>query len=153
MGGKEFKREGPARPGIIFYNAGNDESGGLIFEGKLDDKGRPAAGMHFSMDRFGGDQQLAIGHYEQNATMTSGLNLYDRGLVKDYDPLWKAYQGAADGPATDNLLQRWRRADAPPVRWQDAWQILRRHFGRRKRTSQDHDDGDAERPTVARLHG
>lgn len=116
MGGKAFKREGPARPGIIFYNAIGDESGGLIFEGKLDDKGRPAAGMHFSMDRFGGDQQLALGHYEQNGTMTSGLNLYDRGLVKDYDPLWKAYQGAADGPAKAELLRRWQEAGGEQTR-------------------------------------
>lgn len=116
IGGKELKREGPARPGIIFYNAIGDESGGLIFEGKLDDKGRPSAGMHFSMDRFGGDQQLALGHYEQNGSMTSGLNLYDRGLTKEYDPLWKAYQSAIEGPAKDDLLRRWKEAGGEQTR-------------------------------------
>lgn len=115
-GGKQIKRDGPARPGIIFYNAAGDESGGLIFEGKLDDKGVPAAGMHFSMDRFGGDQQLALGHYEQNGTMTTGLNLYDRGLVKDYDPLWQAYQSAAAGPAKEDLLRRWKEAGGEQTR-------------------------------------
>ena len=115
-GGTQVKRDGPARPGIIFYNAMGDESGGLIFEGKLDDKGVPAAGMHFSMDRFGGDQQLALGHYEQNGTMTSGLNLYDRGVVKDYAPLWKAYQRAPEGPAKQALLLRWKEAGGEQTR-------------------------------------
>ncbi|WP_426100523.1 hypothetical protein [Massilia sp. TSP1-1-2] len=116
MGGKEIKRDGPARPGIIFYNAAGDESGGLIFDGKLDAEGHPVAGMHFSMDRFGGDQQLALGHYEQNGSMTSGLNIYDRGLVKDYDPLWKSYQGAAEGPAKEALLRRWKDAGGEQTR-------------------------------------
>ena len=116
LGGKEITRSGPARPGIIFYNGAGDESGGLIFDGKLDDKGRPAAGMHLSMDRFGGDQQMALGHYEQNGSMTTGLNLYDRGLVKDYDPLWKAYQNSAAGPAKDDLLRRWQEAGGEQTR-------------------------------------
>lgn len=116
IGGKESKRDGPARPGMIFYNTAGDEIGGLIFEGKLDGEGRPVAGMHFSMDRFGGDQQLALGHYEQNGHMTSGLNIYDRGLVKDYDPLWKAYESASQGPAKDDLLRRWKEAGGEQTR-------------------------------------
>lgn len=109
-GGKEVKRNGPARPGIIFFNATGDEMGGLIFDGKLDAKGRPAAGIHFSMDRFGGDQQLALGHYEQDGAMSSGLNIYDRGLAQDYAPLWTAYQAAPPGPAKEDLLRRWKEA-------------------------------------------
>lgn len=116
IGGREIKRDGPARPGMIFYNTAGDEIGGLIFEGKLDEKGKPAAGMHFSMDRFGGDQQLALGHYEQEGFMTSGLNIYDRGLAKDYDPLWQAYEKAADGPAKDDLLRRWKEAGGEQTR-------------------------------------
>ena len=57
--GKEIG-EDRAMPGLIFYNEVGDECGGLIWNGKLDPKGRPEAGMHFSMDRFGGDQQLAL---------------------------------------------------------------------------------------------
>lgn len=108
--GNEVKREGAPRPGIIFYNAVGDESGGLIFDGKLDEKGRPVAGMHFSMDRFGGDQQVALGQYEQNGSMSSGLNIYDRGLAKDYAPLWTAYQGAPAGASKTALLQKWKDA-------------------------------------------
>jgi hypothetical protein len=97
-------------PGLIFYNAIGDENGGLIFDGKLDDKGKPAAGMHFSMDRFGGDQQLALGHYEDNGTMETGFNVYDRGLAKDYAPLWEAYEKTPAGPEKDALLKRFKEA-------------------------------------------
>lgn len=97
-------------PGLIFYNALGDENGGLIFDGKLGANGKPEAGMHFSMDRFGGDQQLALGHYESGGTMESGLKVFDRGLASDYQPLWDAYQKAAPGPEKDALLQRWKEA-------------------------------------------
>lgn len=108
--GKQSKRSGPQRPGMIFYNAQGDESGGFIFDGKLDDKGRPVAGMHFSMDRFGGDQQLSLGHYESGGSMESGLKIYDRGLQKDYDGLYQAYEKAPAGPEKDALLQKWKDA-------------------------------------------
>jgi len=77
-------------PGIIFYNDIGDECGGLIYNGKLDSKGNPSSGMHFSMDRFGGDQQLVLGHYENNGYMNTGLNVYDCGLLKDYIQLEEA---------------------------------------------------------------
>jgi hypothetical protein len=86
------------------------ENGGLIFDGKLGANGKPEAGMHFSMDRFGGDQQLALGHYENGGTMESGLKVFDRGLAKDYQPLWDAYQKAAPGAEKEALLQRWKDA-------------------------------------------
>lgn len=98
------------KPGMLFYNAAGDENGGFIYDGKLDDKGKPNAGMHFSMDRFGGDQQLALGHYETNGLMESGLNVYDRGLAKDYGPLWEAYEKAAPGPEKDALMKQWKEA-------------------------------------------
>jgi len=97
-------------PGLIFFNESGDECGGLIWRGKLDAKGRPESGMHFSMDRFGGDQQLALGHYEDSGFMSSGLNVYDRGLSKDYQPLWDAMQKAPAGPERDKLKQQWIEA-------------------------------------------
>lgn len=97
-------------PGLIFYNAQGDENGGFVFDGKLGANGKPEAGMHFSMDRFGGDQQLALGHYESGGTMESGLKVFDRGLAKDYRPLWEAYEKAAPGPEKEALLQRWKGA-------------------------------------------
>lgn len=97
-------------PGILFYNAVGDENGGLIFDGRLGKDGEPSAGVHFSMDRFGGDQQLALGHYESGGAMETGLNIYDRGLAKDYDPLWDAYDKAKDGPEKERLKQQWTAA-------------------------------------------
>ena len=97
-------------PGLVFYNEAGDECGGLIWNGKLDEKGKAKSGMHFSMDRFGGDQQLALGHYEGGGFMDTGLNVYDRGLSKDYGPLWQAYQGAKAGPEKDALKKKWEEA-------------------------------------------
>jgi hypothetical protein len=97
-------------PGIVFYNAEGDENGGLIFDGALDHDGKPSAGMHFSMDRFGGDQQLALGHYESGGTMETGLNIYDRGLEKEYGPLYDAYLKAPAGAEKERLKQRWIEA-------------------------------------------
>ncbi|MFZ6873127.1 hypothetical protein ACO0LF_13815 [Undibacterium sp. Di27W] len=108
--GKQLERGGPQRPGMIFYNATGDENGGFIFDGKLDEQGKPVSGMHFSMDRFGGDQQLSLGHYESNGSMESGLKIYDRGLQKDYDGLYEAYEKAPAGLEKDALLQKWKDA-------------------------------------------
>lgn len=106
IGGHEVASD-RAMPGIIFYNADGDENGGLIFDGKLGKDGKPSAGMHFSMDRFGGDQQLALGHYESHGTMETGLNIYDRGLEKDYAGLYEAYEKAPEGAEKQRLMQRW----------------------------------------------
>lgn len=103
-------KESPDRrnmPGILYYNAQGDECGGLIFDGKPGANGKPESGMHFSMDRFGGDQQLALGHYERGGVMETGLNVYDRGLQAAYGPLWEALQKAPEGPAREALRQRW----------------------------------------------
>lgn len=97
-------------PGLVFYNETGDECGGLIWKGQRDAKGKPSAGMHFSMDRFGGDQQLALGHYEEGGFMDTGLNVYDRGLHKDYTPLFEAMQKAPAGPERDKLRQQWEEA-------------------------------------------
>jgi hypothetical protein len=59
--------------------------------------GKPNAGMHLSMDRFGGDMQWALGHYENGGLMETGLNVHDRGLVKDNKALFEAMQKAPEG--------------------------------------------------------
>ncbi len=93
-------------PGLIFYNEVGDECGGLIWNGKLDAKGKPSSGMHFSMDRFGGDQQLALGHYEDHGFMETGLNVYDCWPSKDLAPLKEAYDKAPAGPEKEALGQK-----------------------------------------------
>lgn len=97
-------------PGFVFYNEIGDENGGFIFNGKLGKDGKPNAGMHFSMDRFGGDQQLALGHYENGGTMNTGLNIYDRGLESEYGRLYEQAQKTAAGPEKDALLKKWKDA-------------------------------------------
>lgn len=109
VNGKEFPEDRHV-PGLIFYNTVGDECGGLIWDGKLDEKGRAKSGMHFSMDRFGGDQQLALGHYENGGFMHTGLKVYDRGLEKQYGPFWEAMQKAPNGPEKDALTKQWVEA-------------------------------------------
>lgn len=101
--------EGPNErrmPGLIFYNEAGDECGGLIWKGSLDAKGKPSSGMHFSMDRFGGDQQLALGHYEDHGAMESGLNVYDCAPTKEAAPLMEAFKKAPEGPEKEALHQK-----------------------------------------------
>ena len=108
--GREETRSGDDRPGMAFYNAEGDEVGGLIYDGRLAADGTPRGGVHLSMDRYGGDQQLALHQYEGNGRMQTGLTVFDRGLVKDYGPVWDAYEQAAPGPEKDALLARWKDA-------------------------------------------
>lgn len=108
--GKVATSDRGKKPGMIFYNADGDENGGFIFDGKLDKEGKPNAGMHLSMDRYGGDQQLALGHYEGNGAMMSGLQVFDRGLAKDYAALYEAYEKAPAGAEKDALRQKWQAA-------------------------------------------
>jgi hypothetical protein len=100
-------------PGLIFYNQTGDECGGLIYDGKLGADGKPASGMHFSMDRFGGDQQLALGHYEEGGTMETGLQVFDRGVQKQYGPLFEAMQKAPAGSEKEALRKQWLEAGGP----------------------------------------
>jgi hypothetical protein len=106
--GKTFKGKRGQVPGLIFYNAVGDENGGLVFDDKLDEQGRPAADMQLSMDRFGGDQQVALSHSESDGTMESGLKVYDSGPGKEWIPLVTAYEQAPDGAEKQALQQKLR---------------------------------------------
>ena len=55
----DFKRE---HPGMLFYNTKGEECGGLIFGGRRDSAGKVSAGGHFSLDRFGQDQVIALNY-------------------------------------------------------------------------------------------
>jgi hypothetical protein len=98
------------KPGILFYNDVGDESGGLIFSGKKDKNGKPDAGMHFSMDRFGGDQQLALGHYENDGYMMSGLQVFDRGLHQEYSAIEERMKSLPDGKEKQALAKQFAEA-------------------------------------------
>ncbi|UYC13052.1 hypothetical protein [Xanthomonas sp. CFBP 8445] len=110
MGGKVMKTERSNMPGMLFYNGVGDEVGGLIYDGSIGKDGKPSGGVHLSMDRFGGDQQIALHHYEEGGFMETGLSVFDRGLSKQYEGLYEKYLAAPNGPEKDALLKQWKDA-------------------------------------------
>lgn len=110
IGGRTVTSDRRDVAGLIFFGSNGDEVGGLIYDAKPGEDGKPHAGVHLSMDRYGGDQQLALHHYEGRGSMETGLSVYDRGLEKDYGPLWEEYLKTPDGPEKDALRQRWKDA-------------------------------------------
>lgn len=98
------------KPGLLFYNTDGDEVGGLIFDGKLDANGKPQGGVHLSMDRFGGDQQVALHQHEGGGYMETGLSVYDRGLEKDYGALYDQFVDMPEGPERTALINKWKEA-------------------------------------------
>lgn len=109
MNGKELDDQ-RNKSGMIFYNEVGDECGGLVFKGKLDENGKPDSGMHLSMDRFGGDQQLVLSHTESGGGMNTALVVYDRGLNADYGPFYEAMEKAPKGPEKEALKAKWEAA-------------------------------------------
>jgi len=110
MGGKVVKTERSKMPGMLFYNGVGDEVGGLIYDGNIGKDGEPSGGVHLSMDRFGGDQQLALHHYEEGGSMETGLSVFDRGLSKQYEGIYEKYLAAPEGPEKEALLKQWKDA-------------------------------------------
>lgn len=96
--------------GVIYYNTAGDESGGFIWSGEAGKDGHGKQSMHLAMDRFGGDQQLALGYYENAGHMYTGLRVFDRGLERDYMPHWNAMQAAPAGPERERLKAQWEAA-------------------------------------------
>lgn len=70
----DFKRE---HPGMLFYNGKGEECGGLIFDGGRDQDGNISAGGHFSLDRFGQDQVIALTYQQQKNNYSAGLTFND----------------------------------------------------------------------------
>lgn len=70
----DFKR---THPGMLFYNAKGEECGGLIFDGNRDKDGNVSAGGHFSFDRFGQDQVIALSYQQTKNNYSAGLTFND----------------------------------------------------------------------------
>ncbi|SNC67469.1 hypothetical protein SAMN06265337_1962 [Hymenobacter gelipurpurascens] len=70
----DYKR---SNPGMLFYNDKGEECGGLIFGGQKDAQGKVQAGGHFSLDRFGQDQVIALTYQQQGPNYTAGLTFND----------------------------------------------------------------------------
>jgi len=99
-----------------FFNEEGDEAGGLIYAGKAGKagkEGKGSGGVHLSMDRYGGDQQLALHHYESSGRMETGLSIHDRGLEKEYGPLYEAFSKL---PAARSATPWWRGGARPVAR-------------------------------------
>jgi hypothetical protein len=64
-------------PGMLFYNDKGEECGGLIFGGQKDKDGKVSAGGHFSLDRFGQDQVIALNYQQQGSGYRAGLTFND----------------------------------------------------------------------------
>ncbi len=101
--------------GLIFYNAVGDETGGLIFDGALAEDGNPRGGLHFSMDRFGGDQQLVISHGEGGGIMRTGMSIMDRSKPEGYQPLYDAMVKETDPTRRAELQAEWVAAGGPQI--------------------------------------
>lgn len=99
--------------GFIFYNAVGDETGGFVFDGAIADDGKPRGGLHFSMDRFGGDQQLVIAHGEGGGIMRTGLSIMDRGKPEEYEPIYEAMVKETDPERKAALQAAWVAAGGP----------------------------------------
>lgn len=74
--GKHIAYKRP-HPGMLFYNTKGEECGGLIFGGQKDASGQVSAGGHFSLDRFGQDQVIALNYQEQGGGYRAGLTFND----------------------------------------------------------------------------
>jgi hypothetical protein len=82
MGGKKYPVsmiEGRDKmAGIIFFNEGGDEMGGLIFNSFKMQNGKVAGMGHLSFDRFNDNQVISLEHNENQNGVRSGLTFYDR---------------------------------------------------------------------------
>ncbi|ALS94151.1 hypothetical protein AXO1947_06055 [Xanthomonas oryzae pv. oryzae] len=108
--GEAGKSDRGKMPGMLFYNGVGDEVGGLIYDGYIDKDGKPNGGVHLSMDRYGGDQQIALHHYEEGGFMETGLSVFDRGLYGQYKGLYEKYLAAPKSVEKDALLKQWKDA-------------------------------------------
>lgn len=81
MRGKPFGYAGGNRPGIIFFNDEETESGGLVFEGKADSIGRYAAGAQLSFDQYDQDQVITLAYEDENGKRSMGFNVTDRPVL------------------------------------------------------------------------
>ena len=75
--GKPFGYAGGNRPGIIFFNDEETESGGLAFDGKREN-GVINAGAQLSFDQYEQDQVLYLTYDDESGKRTMGLNVVDR---------------------------------------------------------------------------
>lgn len=80
--GKERPEMGEPRPqaGMLFYNDEGSESGGLIFGGRMNDKGQVVdSGGSLSFDRYGAGQTIQLAGVDDQENHFAGLQVSDVG--------------------------------------------------------------------------
>ena len=105
--GRPFGYPGGSRPGMIFYNDEETESGGLAFEGKAEN-GKRAAGALLSFDQYDQDQVVYLSYDDQDGKRTMGLHVADRADVPILEQVaaMDSVNRLPDGPAKTAARQR-----------------------------------------------
>jgi len=80
--GKERPEMGEPRPqaGMIFYNDEGSENGGLIYGGRMNEKGQVVdSGGSLSFDRYGAGQTVQLAGVDDSENHFAGLQINDAG--------------------------------------------------------------------------
>ena len=77
VGGKSFKRQGGATPGMVLYNSQGDEDGGFVWAGKKTESGYDA-GAALLFDQFNQDQTIGIMYNDENGKRNAAFHVWDR---------------------------------------------------------------------------
>jgi hypothetical protein len=80
--GKERPEMGEARPqaGMLFYNDEGTENGGLIFSGRMNDKGKIVnSGAALSFDRYGAGETVQLAGVDDDQNHFAGLQINGAG--------------------------------------------------------------------------
>jgi hypothetical protein len=79
--GKPFGYPGGSRPGMIFFNDEESETGGFIWQGKKGADGRVQASQHLSFDQFDQDQVMFLQYIDEGGQRLVGLTVADRADI------------------------------------------------------------------------
>lgn len=63
--------------GFLFFNDEGTEQGGLIYNGRLGDNGKPSSGLSLTFDRYQQDQQMQLLGVDDDGTHFAGLTFND----------------------------------------------------------------------------
>jgi hypothetical protein len=106
--GREYPQEFVGRghsAGLIFFNEGGDEVGGLIFEGTRHDSTYHAFG-HLSFDQWQQNQVVAVQYQDDGRARSAGVRVWDRPTTQPLENQFGLAQQVLStpaGPVRDSL--------------------------------------------------
>ena len=111
VGGKSFKRQGAASPGMIFYNQQGDEDGGLTYDGRKTANGTMASGA-LLFDQFNQDQTVGIMYGEENGKRDAAFHVWERPdtPIPEIMPKIEAARRLPPGPERQRAITALREA-------------------------------------------